>query len=91
MLPTHFHQESAKGGGKKRERVDSEVGESTPKPSKKLTKAAEKPQKAGPPPQGDFKPFDYSQSDLKVFAGTAVVLFLSLIWFFFTFSSGCAV
>ncbi|XP_040007563.1 exosome component 10 [Xiphias gladius] len=62
--------ESAKGGGKKRERVASEVGESTPKPSKKLMKSAEKPQKTGPPPQDSFTPFDYSQSNLDVFAGT---------------------
>ncbi|XP_059189990.1 exosome component 10 [Centropristis striata] len=61
--------ESAKAGGKKRERVPSEVGESTPKPSKKLMKSAEKPKKTDPPPQDGFKPFDYSQSDLKVFAG----------------------
>uniref|UniRef100_A0A8D3BVZ6 Exosome complex component 10 n=1 Tax=Scophthalmus maximus TaxID=52904 RepID=A0A8D3BVZ6_SCOMX len=61
-------QESAKGGGKKRERVASEVGESTPKPTKKLIKSAEKPQKTEPPPQDSFTPFDYSQSDLKVFA-----------------------
>ncbi|AWP09508.1 putative exosome component 10 isoform 2 [Scophthalmus maximus] len=60
--------ESAKGGGKKRERVASEVGESTPKPTKKLIKSAEKPQKTEPPPQDSFTPFDYSQSDLKVFA-----------------------
>ncbi|GAA6235442.1 exosome component 10 isoform X2 [Lates japonicus] len=58
--------ESAKCVGKKRERVASEVGESTPKPSKKLMK--EKPQKTEPPPQDSFTPFDYSQSDLKVFA-----------------------
>uniref|UniRef100_A0A8D0D3H0 Exosome complex component 10 n=1 Tax=Sander lucioperca TaxID=283035 RepID=A0A8D0D3H0_SANLU len=65
-----FRMESAKGGGKKRERVASEVGESTPKPSKKQMKSAEKPQKTEPPPKDSFKPFDYSQSDLKVFAGT---------------------
>ncbi|TKS77447.1 Exosome component 10 [Collichthys lucidus] len=62
--------ESAKGGAKKRERVASEVGESTPKPSKKLMKSAEKPQKTEPPAQDSFKPFDYSQSDLNVFAGS---------------------
>uniref|UniRef100_A0A3Q1F409 Exosome complex component 10 n=1 Tax=Acanthochromis polyacanthus TaxID=80966 RepID=A0A3Q1F409_9TELE len=61
-------KESAKSGGKKRERVDSEVGELTPKPSKKLMKSAEKPQKTEATPQESFKPFDYSQSDLKVFA-----------------------
>uniref|UniRef100_A0A8C4IIR4 Exosome component 10 n=1 Tax=Dicentrarchus labrax TaxID=13489 RepID=A0A8C4IIR4_DICLA len=65
-VPSHVHR---LGGGKKRERVVSEVGESTPKPSKKLMKSAEKPQKTEPPPQDSFKPFDYSQSDLKVFAG----------------------
>ncbi|XP_028266781.1 exosome complex component 10 [Parambassis ranga] len=58
--------ESAKGGGKKREREPSEAGESTPKPSKKTMKSAEKPQTA---PKETFTPFDYSQSDLKVFAG----------------------
>lgn len=62
--------ESAKGVGKKRERVASEVGELTPNPSKKLMKSAEKPQKTEVTPQESFKPFDYSQSDLKVFAGT---------------------
>uniref|UniRef100_A0A3P8TKG1 Exosome complex component 10 n=1 Tax=Amphiprion percula TaxID=161767 RepID=A0A3P8TKG1_AMPPE len=62
--------ESAKSGGKKRERVDGEVGELTPKPSKKLMKSAEKPQKTEATPQESFKPFDYSQSDLRVFAGT---------------------
>lgn len=62
--------ESAKGGGKKRERVASEVGESTPKQSKKLMKSAENPAKTEPPPEDDFKPFDYSQSNMKVFAGT---------------------
>ncbi|KAK2897774.1 exosome component 10 [Channa argus] len=62
--------ESVKGGGKKRQRVTSEVGESTPKPSKKLMKSAEKPQKTEPPPQDSFTPFDYTQSDLNVFAGS---------------------
>ena len=73
-----FHQESAKGGGVKRDRVPSEVGESTPKPSKKLMKSAETPQKTEPPPQEAFKPFDYSQSDLKVFAGMNAGCFFSL-------------
>ncbi|CAN9515579.1 unnamed protein product [Ophioblennius macclurei] len=63
--------ESAKGGGQKRERVASEGGESTPKPSKKVTKsAAETPQRTEETPPDSFKPFDYSQSDLKVFADT---------------------
>uniref|UniRef100_A0A665TRW3 Exosome complex component 10 n=1 Tax=Echeneis naucrates TaxID=173247 RepID=A0A665TRW3_ECHNA len=61
--------ESTKAGGNKRERVASEVGESTPKPSKKQLKSAEKPHKTEPPSQDSFTPFDYSQSDLKVFAG----------------------
>ncbi|XP_031701722.1 exosome complex component 10 [Anarrhichthys ocellatus] len=61
--------DSAKDGGKKRERVASEIGESTPKPSKKLMKSEEKPKKKDPPLQDDFNPFDYSQSKLKVFAG----------------------
>ncbi|XP_068190217.1 exosome complex component 10 isoform X2 [Antennarius striatus] len=53
-----------------KKRLSSEIGESTPKPSKKLTKSAEKSQKTEPSPGEGFKPFDYSQSDLKVFAGT---------------------
>ncbi|KAM9752310.1 exosome complex component 10 [Menidia menidia] len=61
--------EAAKGNQKKRERVESEVGETTPKPSKKLLTSGEKPQKTEAPPQESFKPFDYSQSDLKVFSG----------------------
>lgn len=67
MIPLVFsHQESAKGGTKKRERAASEAEGSTPKPRKKLMKSAEKSE--APPPE-TFKPFDYSQSDLKVFAG----------------------
>nr|XP_046253433.1 exosome component 10 [Scatophagus argus] len=61
--------ESAKGSEKKRERAPSEVGESTPKPSKKLMKTEEQTQKTELPAQDSFKPFDYSQSDFKVFAG----------------------
>ncbi|KAM6977515.1 exosome complex component 10 [Aplochiton taeniatus] len=65
--------ESAKPGGKKRERVASEDGESTPKPSKKLMKslkAAEKLQGEDSIPPPEFKPFDYSQTDFKVFAAS---------------------
>uniref|UniRef100_A0A3B5L6H9 Exosome complex component 10 n=1 Tax=Xiphophorus couchianus TaxID=32473 RepID=A0A3B5L6H9_9TELE len=47
-----------------------EVGEMTPKPSKKLMKSAEKSQKTEPPSEETFKPFDYAQSDLKVFDGS---------------------
>uniref|UniRef100_A0A8C7FI37 Exosome complex component 10 n=1 Tax=Oncorhynchus kisutch TaxID=8019 RepID=A0A8C7FI37_ONCKI len=65
----HFHQESIKPGGKKRERVASETGESTPKPNKKLMKAAVKKNEDSTTPLV-FKPYDYSQSDFKVFAGT---------------------
>ncbi|XP_077459432.1 exosome complex component 10 [Stigmatopora argus] len=59
----------AKVDGKKRERVPSEVGESTPKPSKKL-KSTEKNRKTEAPSEESFKPFDYSQSDFKVFSGS---------------------
>lgn len=52
----------------KRERVSSEVGASTPKPSKKQMKCSEKTET---PSQDTFQPFDYSQSNLKVFAGTS--------------------
>ncbi|XP_057686565.1 exosome component 10 isoform X2 [Corythoichthys intestinalis] len=60
---------SAKVDGKKRERVPSEVGESAPKPSKKLKYADNNP-KTETPPEESFTPFDYSQSDLKVFSET---------------------
>lgn len=62
--------ESAKGGGQKKEHFTHETGELTPKPSKKLMKSAETPQRTEETPQDGFKPFDYSQSDLKVFSGT---------------------
>ncbi|XP_053704720.1 spermidine synthase isoform X2 [Synchiropus splendidus] len=58
--------EFAKDNEKKRERIPSEVGESTPKAKKKLKKSSEEPEAAS---QEEFKPFDYSQSDLKVFSG----------------------
>uniref|UniRef100_A0A3B5R8D3 Exosome complex component 10 n=1 Tax=Xiphophorus maculatus TaxID=8083 RepID=A0A3B5R8D3_XIPMA len=57
-------------GGRKKARGGSEVGEMTPKPSKKLMKSAEKSQKTEPPSEETFKPFDYAQSDLKVFDGS---------------------
>ncbi|XP_024149580.1 exosome component 10 [Oryzias melastigma] len=60
---------SAKRAAQKIETPASEVGEVTPKPAKKL-KSSEKSQKTETPSQTSFKPFDYSQSDLKVFAGT---------------------
>ncbi|CAB1433245.1 unnamed protein product [Pleuronectes platessa] len=66
--------ESVKSGGKKRERVASLVGESTPRPTKKQMKSAEKSEKpeksekSEKSPQDVFTPFDYTQSDLKVFA-----------------------
>ncbi|XP_010890093.1 exosome component 10 isoform X1 [Esox lucius] len=59
--------ESTNTGAKKRERVASGTGESNPKPNKKLMKAADKQEECIPP--AVFKPFDYSQSDFKVFAG----------------------
>uniref|UniRef100_A0A3P8Y949 Exosome complex component 10 n=1 Tax=Esox lucius TaxID=8010 RepID=A0A3P8Y949_ESOLU len=61
-------KESTNTGAKKRERVASGTGESNPKPNKKLMKAADKQEECIPP--AVFKPFDYSQSDFKVFAGT---------------------
>ena len=72
QLSNVFFQ-AAKSAAKKRERVASEPGESTPKPIKKMMKsAAETPGKSDSTPQDDFKPFNYSQSDLKVFAGKNV-------------------
>lgn len=66
-----FFQDS-KDGGKKKVRGGSEVGEMTPKPSKKLMKSAEKSQKTESPSEETFKPFDYAQSDLKVFDGRLI-------------------
>ncbi|KAG5838759.1 hypothetical protein ANANG_G00226990 [Anguilla anguilla] len=57
-------------GAKKRERKPSDLQDETPKPKVKQPKPTEKPVvEQPPPPQADFKPFDYSQSDMKVFAG----------------------
>uniref|UniRef100_A0AAV2LY11 Exosome complex component 10 n=1 Tax=Knipowitschia caucasica TaxID=637954 RepID=A0AAV2LY11_KNICA len=56
---------SGKGVGTKRERLPSEVGESTPK-------AIKKPKPPQTEASGDsFTPFDYSQSQLNVFASGA--------------------
>uniref|UniRef100_A0A1A8HWZ9 Exosome complex component 10 n=1 Tax=Nothobranchius kuhntae TaxID=321403 RepID=A0A1A8HWZ9_NOTKU len=70
-VPTVRQQaaESVKDGEQKRVRVARESGEETPNPSKKQMESAEKPQKKKAPSQDSFKPFDYSQSDLKVFDG----------------------
>ncbi|XP_046896837.1 exosome component 10 [Hypomesus transpacificus] len=70
-VPTVRQQaaECSKPGGKKRERIVSEGGEGTPKPSKKQMKSAEKTKVVDSSPTPDFQPFDYSQSDFKVFAG----------------------
>ncbi|MED6247737.1 Exosome component 10 [Ataeniobius toweri] len=69
---TTVRQQAAesKDGGKKRAKGGSEVGEVTPKPTKKQMKSTEKPQKTEPPSEESFKPFDYAQSDLKVFDGS---------------------
>uniref|UniRef100_A0A674CZM2 Exosome complex component 10 n=1 Tax=Salmo trutta TaxID=8032 RepID=A0A674CZM2_SALTR len=85
----HFHQESIKPGGTKRERVASETGESTPKPNKKLMKAAEKKNEDSTPPLV-FKPYDYSQSDFKVFAGTQPHVFVYVLSDFAQKSNACA-
>ncbi|XP_033825559.1 exosome component 10 [Periophthalmus magnuspinnatus] len=58
--------ESGKAVGKKRDRVPSEVGESTPKPTKKS-----KPPQTEAASAHAFTPFDYSQSQLKVFSSGA--------------------
>lgn len=63
--------ESGKTVGKKRDRVPSEVGESqTPKPKKKQ-KPVENPLATEEASADAFTPFDYSQSQLKVFAAGA--------------------
>ncbi|XP_038161928.1 exosome component 10 [Cyprinodon tularosa] len=68
---TTVRQQAAqsKDGAKKRAREGSEVGEVT-KQSKKLMKSTEKAQKTEPPAKESFTPFDYAQSDLKVFDGS---------------------
>uniref|UniRef100_A0A8C8HUC0 Exosome complex component 10 n=1 Tax=Oncorhynchus tshawytscha TaxID=74940 RepID=A0A8C8HUC0_ONCTS len=90
-LCLHFHQEPIKPGGKKRERVASETGESTPKPNKKLMKAAVKNNEDSTTPLV-FKPYDYSQSDFKVFAGTQphVFVFVYVLSDFAQKSNACA-
>lgn len=59
--------EAGKAVAKKRDRVPSEVGESTPKPKKKQ-KSVENPAATEAASADAFTPFDYSQSQLKVFA-----------------------
>uniref|UniRef100_A0A8C8HLS9 Exosome complex component 10 n=1 Tax=Oncorhynchus tshawytscha TaxID=74940 RepID=A0A8C8HLS9_ONCTS len=83
--------EPIKPGGKKRERVASETGESTPKPNKKLMKAAVKNNEDSTTPLV-FKPYDYSQSDFKVFAGTQphVFVFVYVLSDFAQKSNACA-
>ncbi|XP_060115123.1 exosome component 10 isoform X2 [Heteronotia binoei] len=54
---------------KKRERLASEPGPETPKQEKKKPKAPQKPEAQDAPKP--FTPFDYSKSDLKVFAGAS--------------------
>uniref|UniRef100_A0AAR2M3M4 Exosome complex component 10 n=1 Tax=Pygocentrus nattereri TaxID=42514 RepID=A0AAR2M3M4_PYGNA len=49
----------------KRERVASEAGEETQKPNEKVMKT----EKETPPASAAFTPFDYNQSNFKVFAG----------------------
>ncbi|XP_061690221.1 exosome component 10 [Syngnathoides biaculeatus] len=60
--------ECGKADGKKHKRVPSEAGASTPKMSKKQKIAGKNLETETP--QESFKPFDYSQSDLKVFSDT---------------------
>uniref|UniRef100_A0ACB8EFA7 Exosome component 10 n=1 Tax=Sphaerodactylus townsendi TaxID=933632 RepID=A0ACB8EFA7_9SAUR len=60
---------SQEQAGKKRERVASEPGTDTPKQEKKKPKASQKPEAAVATTA--FTPFDYSKSDLKVFAGAS--------------------
>ncbi|PWA30886.1 hypothetical protein CCH79_00010646, partial [Gambusia affinis] len=69
IAPVRQQATDSKDGGRKKARSGSEVGEMTPKPSKKL-KSGEKSQKTEPPSEETFKPFDYTQSDLKVFDGS---------------------
>ncbi|KAI5621953.1 exosome component 10, partial [Silurus asotus] len=66
----------AKKGAQKRERVTSEAGEDTGKPkrksmkSEKSTVASPATSKASQPATSEsFTPYDYSQSDFKLFAG----------------------
>ncbi|NXS55963.1 EXOSX protein, partial [Brachypteracias leptosomus] len=54
---------------KKRERVVGETATELPKPEKKKPKASQQPEELGARKQ--FTPFDYSKSNLKVFAGSS--------------------
>ncbi|XP_051947548.1 exosome component 10 [Xyrauchen texanus] len=73
----------AKQSGQKRERVASEVGEESLKPNMKVLKTAtseaeqsttsaprkQKPKAAQDVPKQNFKPYDYTQSNFKMFDG----------------------
>lgn len=69
LPPLVLQQEQA---GHKRERVESDPGTETPRAEKKKPKASPQPEEpeAAPKP---FTPFDYSKTDLQVFAGEAPV------------------
>uniref|UniRef100_A0A673J0H2 Exosome complex component 10 n=1 Tax=Sinocyclocheilus rhinocerous TaxID=307959 RepID=A0A673J0H2_9TELE len=60
----------AKQAGQKRERAASDAGEESLKPKMKVSKTeSEKKVQEPEVPEQDFKPFDYSQSNLKIFDG----------------------
>ncbi|KAL4646114.1 exosome component 10 isoform X1 [Arapaima gigas] len=61
----------------KREGDSSHVEQNAPKAKKKQVNPKEKPTKITPPvAPGPFKPYDYSEAQLKVFSGTATVSLL---------------
>uniref|UniRef100_A0A673K081 Exosome complex component 10 n=1 Tax=Sinocyclocheilus rhinocerous TaxID=307959 RepID=A0A673K081_9TELE len=98
--PSSKIYEEAKQAGQKRERAASDVGEESLKPNVKVsktesetsvadqsTKPAQKKQNVQEPevPEQDFKPFDYSQSNFKIFAGKTSAFFLSFFICIFFF------
>uniref|UniRef100_A0A672RAU3 Exosome complex component 10 n=1 Tax=Sinocyclocheilus grahami TaxID=75366 RepID=A0A672RAU3_SINGR len=105
--PSSKIYEEAKQAGQKRERAASDAGEESLKPKIKVSKTEseadqstkpaqkkKKPKKVQEPevPEQDFKPFDYSQSNLKIFDGkTSAFIFHMYFSFWFSASSSLLV
>ncbi|KAM9299261.1 LOW QUALITY PROTEIN: exosome complex component 10 [Gastrophryne carolinensis] len=66
-------EQAAEESNRKRERVASEAGAETKKSDKKRAKQTAETEEGEPAPREHFKPFDYSKTDFKVFAGSSNV------------------
>uniref|UniRef100_A0A673J4I0 Exosome complex component 10 n=1 Tax=Sinocyclocheilus rhinocerous TaxID=307959 RepID=A0A673J4I0_9TELE len=99
--PSSKIYEEAKQAGQKRERAASDAGEESLKPKMKVSKTESEADQSTKPaqkkkkqkkvqepevPEQDFKPFDYSQSNLKIFDGKTSA-FIFHMYFSYWFSA----